>query len=157
MRSFNIMACIAVLFGLMGVSFSKDETKLVAVPGDGASLQASVSWVVLTRENADQEALAIQWEPVEFRADAASSNALQIGLKGQDFEGAKEIAFSAGDDRYSFNTLELNALLLAMELPVDVATDLELRLKSSISTSFTPLYSNTLPLAVTPYAAISYL
>ncbi|TYR33659.1 SusF/SusE family outer membrane protein [Sphingobacterium phlebotomi] len=157
MRTFNIMACIAVLFGLLGVSCSKDETKLVAVPGNGASLQASVSSVVLTRENADQEALAIQWEPADFGFNAAVSNALQIGLKGQNFEGAKEIAFSAGDDRYSFNTLELNALLLAMELPVDVATDLELRLKSSISTSFTPLYSNTLPLVVTPYAAISYL
>ncbi|PRD47101.1 SusE domain-containing protein [Sphingobacterium haloxyli] len=157
MRTFNIIACIAVLLGLLGVSCSKDETKLVAVPADGASLQASVSSVVLTKENADQEALTIQWESADFGFNAAIINALQIGLKGQDFEGAQEIAFSAGDDRYSFNTLELNALLLAMELPVDEVTDLELRLKSTISTSFTPLYSNTLSLAVTPYAAISYL
>ncbi|PRD56345.1 SusE domain-containing protein [Sphingobacterium gobiense] len=157
MKTLNIIACIAVLLSLLGVSCSKDETKLVAVPGEGGSLEASASSVVLTKENADQEALAIQWEPADFGFNAAITNTLQIGLKGQDFEGAKEIAFSAGDDSYKFSTLELNAILLAMELPVDVVTDLELRLKSTISTSFTPLYSNTLPLAVTPYAAISYL
>ncbi|RZF61905.1 SusE domain-containing protein [Sphingobacterium corticibacterium] len=157
MKTFNIIACLAVLLSLIGVSCSKDETKLVAVPGEGGSLQASGSSVVLTKENADQEALAIQWESADFGFKAAIINTLQIGLKGQNFEGAKEIAFSAGDNSYSFNILELNALLLAMELPVDVVTDLELRLKSTISTSFTPLYSNTLPLAVTPYAAISYL
>lgn len=157
MKTFNIITYFAILFALLGVSCSKDETRLVAVAGDGGTLQASISSVVLTKENADQEALAIQWKPADFGFKAAITNALQIGLKGRDFEGAKEVVFSAGDDHYSFNTLDLNALLLSMELPVDVVTDIELRLKSTISTSFAPLYSNVLPLAVTPYAAISYL
>lgn len=157
MKTFNIIACIAVFLGLLGVACSKDETKLVARPGDGGSLEASVSSVVLTKENAEQEALEIKWQSADFGFNAAISNVLQIGLKGQDFQGAREISFSAGDDSYHFTTLELNALLLSMDLPVDEATDLELRLKSSISTSFTPLYSNVLPLSATPYAAISFL
>lgn len=157
MKIFNIIACWTVLLGLLGVACSKDETKLVAVPGDGASLQASASSVVLAKENADEEALVLTWEAADFGFNAAISNTLQIGVKGSNFENAKEIAFSAGDANYHFTTLELNAILLAMELPVEEVTDLELRVKSSISTNFTPLFSNVLPLAVTPYAAISYL
>src|SRR5690606_2428914 len=128
-----------------------------AVPGDGASLQASASSVVLTKENADEEALVLEWEAADFGFNAAIINTLQIGVKGSNFENAKEIAFSAGDADYHFTTLELNAILLAMELPVEEVTDLELRVKSSISTNFTQLFSNVLPFAVTPYAAISYL
>ena len=157
MKIFNIIACWTVLLGLLGVGCSKDETKLVAVPGDGASLQASASSVVLTKENADEEALVLEWEAADFGFNAAIINTLQIGVKGSNFENAKEIAFSAGDADYHFTTLELNAILLAMELPVEEVTDLELRVKSSISTNFTQLFSNVLPLAVTPYAAISYL
>ncbi len=157
MKMFNIIACWTVLLGLLGVACSKDETKLVAVPGDGASLQASASSVVLAKENADEEALVLTWEAADFGFNAAIINTLQIGVKGSNFENAKEIAFSAGDANYHFTTLELNAILLAMELPVEEVTDLELRVKSSISTNFTQLFSNVLPLAVTPYAAISYL
>lgn len=157
MKTFNIIACWAILLGLLGVACNKDETKLVAVPGEGASLQASTSSVVLTKENADKEALALKWEAADFGFNAAITNALQIGVKGQNFEQVKEIVFSAGDAAHQFTTLELNAILLSMELPVEEVTDLELRVKSSISTNFTQLFSNVLPLAVTPYAAISYL
>ncbi|TYP97821.1 uncharacterized protein DUF5019 [Sphingobacterium allocomposti] len=156
MKTFNIIA-FALLFALLGGACSKDETKLIAVPKAGASLQASVSSIVLTKEHADETALVLQWKPADFGFQAAVTNILQVGVKGKNFEGAREVALTAGDSSYSFTTLELNTLLLAMELPVDEATDLELRLKSTISPTFTELYSNVLPLSATPYAAISFL
>lgn len=157
MKTFNIIAFVTMFLAFLGIACSKDETKLVAVPEAGASLQASASSIVLTKENAAEEALVVQWEPADFGFNAAVSNVLQLGVKGKNFEGAKEISLTAGDNNHRFTTLELNALLLSMELPVDEVTELDLRLKSTISTKFTPLFSNILPLSVTPYAAISFL
>lgn len=148
-----VVGLIALLLG----GCSKDETKLIARPGAPVALQASVTSVVLTKENADETAISFDWEPADFGYKAAITNTLQIGLKGQDFVGAKEVVLDAGSKRLDYTTLAFNALLLAMELPVEEVTNVEVRIKSSISPDVAPLFSNAVQLAVTPYASISYL
>ncbi|NQD70802.1 SusF/SusE family outer membrane protein, partial [Sphingobacterium shayense] len=71
--------------------------------------------------------------------------------------GAKEITLAAGTSEINYTTLELNGILLALELPVDIQSELEVRLKSTIAPAVAAQYSNVSALTATPYAAISYL
>ncbi|MFD1770225.1 SusE domain-containing protein [Sphingobacterium suaedae] len=157
MKRLSTMAWFAGLLLVVLTACNKDEIKLVATPNAAGVLQASESTVILTKENADAEAVQFQWDPADFGYPAALTNVLQFGIKGSAFEGAKEVTVTAGLQTRSYTTFELNSLLLSMGLPTEQASELEVRLKSSISEAVAPLYSNSIPLTVTPYASTSFV
>lgn len=150
----NIMAAVLIL--IIG-GCQKDETKLIASPVSAAVLNASESSVVLAKEQEDEQAISFHWTPADFGYSAAVTNVLQIAPKGVNFLGAKEVTLAAGASEINYTTLELNGVLLALELPVNTQSELEVRVKSTIAPAVAAQYSNVLALNATPYAAISYL
>lgn len=152
--SINIIAIILLCF-VSGCQ--KDEFKIVAKPEGGAKLEASETVLNLVKEQENELAISFQWTPADFGYAASITNVLQIGLKGTDFAGAKEVNLTAGALKINYTTLEFNNILLALELPVEEESELEVRVKSSISPTVDAQYSNVLSLTATPYAAISYV
>lgn len=141
-------------------SCEKDETQAkLAAPEDvqPAELSLSKNSVVLNKNVGDEEVLSIQFISADFGFPAAISNTLQFAVKGDNFETVKDVAISAGDNEASFTGYELNSHVLALNIPTEEATEIEVRLKSTVANSIEPVYSTIQTLSVTPYAAISYL
>ncbi|SKB26608.1 SusE outer membrane protein [Parapedobacter luteus] len=156
-RSYLSSLFFAAIGMLMITACDKDESRLVLQPGDGPALQASENTLVLEREHADEEAIRFSWTPADFGYAAAVTNTLQVARKGTNFEQPRERIVTAGENSAGFTTYDFNSLLLALELPVGEASEVEVRIRARINEAVEPLYSNVVQLTVTPYAAISYL
>lgn len=135
----------------------KSGTETIAIPGEAGTLTSSANVLILEKANQEKQATVFSFTPASFGYQAAVSNILQIGLKGTDFASAREVALAPKVTEQSYTVLELNALVLALNIPFDEASDLEVRIKSQISSSFDPIYSNVVALKVTPYPLISWV
>jgi len=136
----------------------KKEGQLVTVgTGTPAVLNTSVTSVVLTKPNLNNVAIAVTYTPADFGFDAAITNTVQIAKAGTSFAAPKEFILAAGTLTKSFTHLDLNSMLLSMNLAPDVAAGLEIRIKSTISTSIAAVYSNVKNLTATPFALVDKL
>ena len=106
---------------------------------------------VLVMENKDQAMETFTWTAPDFGFKAGVNYRVQIDYAGNNFADAKEIASTNGL-RSEINTGEVNDILLGMGLTPDEAADIEVRVVSSISNQFEPVYSNAITITVTPYA-----
>ncbi|MDO3642781.1 MAG: SusE domain-containing protein [Mucilaginibacter sp.] len=142
---------------LMLASCKKDEMKVVATSGKAGTLQASSNAIVLTKADLDKTAVTFNFTSADFGYKAAVSNTLQIDAKSDNFAAPKEFVIGAGKLSQSFTTVDFNALMLALHLPTGSASDVSVRLKSQLSASLAPVYSNTMSITVTPFALVSYV
>jgi hypothetical protein len=140
----------------MLASCKKDEVKVVATSGSVGALSASSSTIVLSKANLTGTAVTFNWGAADFGFKAATTSVLQIDKKGNSFAAPKEFNMGTGTLTQSFNTVDFNALLLAMSLPTGTASQVEVRIKSALN-SVTATYSNVLSLTVTPFALVSYV
>ena len=146
-------SCIALL---IVSSCKKDETKvtLMAQPVP-ATLTSTASALVLSKADADKSAVTFNFTTPDFGFTSAVTNTLQIGVKGTNFVGAKEASFDAGVLTKMYTVSDFNALLNAMKLPTGASSNIEVRLKSQITSSMVePVYSPVLTLSVNPYTLI---
>ncbi len=135
----------------------KDETITTVGTGTAAVLSSSAASVVLTKAGIENTAMTLSFTKPDFGFSAAVSNTLQIAKTGTNFVGAKEIVMDAGKTSKAFTGLELNSLLLSMNLPTGVASGVDVRIKSTISSKVNASYSNVVAINVTPFAIIEYL
>lgn len=138
-------------------SCKKDETKTVAVPGADGTLKSSVSTVVLDKTTLTANVVTFNVSEGSFGYNAAVSNVLQVALKGTNFATVKEALLDVRPTTKSFTGLELNNLLLSLGLPTTSNSDVEIRVKSTISASFTPIYSNVVTMSVRPFPLTSWV
>lgn len=146
-------SCIALL---IVTSCKKDETKvtLLAQPTP-ATLTSSATALVLSKADAEKPAVTFSFTMPDFGFTSAVTNTLQIGVKGTNFVGAKELSFDAGVLTKMYTVSDFNALLNAMKLPTGANSDIEVRLKSQITSSTVePVYSPVVTLSVNPYTLI---
>lgn len=142
---------------LVNWSCEKDEVRAIAGDGIGATVSASATTVDMSLENASQPAITFNWTPADFGYQAAISNTLQLGVKGDNFTTVKEVAMPAGAVSAAYTQQDFNVAVLGLNIPTGVATVIEARIKSSIGNEIAPVYSNVIDLTVTPYASTSYL
>lgn len=157
MKSFIIKT---VALGLMTVglwSCKKDENKLTATSGNGGTLTASATTVALDKSMLDKEVITLNWTAADFGYPAAITNTLQVAVKGDNFTTIKEFLLAGNTTTRAFNGLDLNTLLLSLNLPFTAGTDVEMRVKSSISNTFTPVYSNVVSLNATPFPLTAWV
>ena len=157
MKSFIIKT---VALGLMTVglwSCKKDETQLIATSGNGGTLTASATTVALDKSMLDAEVITLNWTAADFGYQAAISNTLQVAIKGDNFTTTKEFLLETNALTKTFNGLELNNLLLSLNLPFTAGTDIEMRVKSSISNAVTPVYSNVVGLNAKPFPLTAWV
>ena len=142
---------------LMLASCKKDENKAVATGGKPGALQASATTVVLDKTDLTSTAVTFNWTASDFGYKAAVTNVLQIDVTGDNFATPKEYPMGAKALVQAFTTMDFNALLLKLNLPTGVPSQVQARIKSSINATTTPVYSNVLGLTVTPFSLVSYV
>lgn len=145
------------IMSMMIWSCKKDEVRVTATDGKAAVLTASSNTLVLAKADAAKTAVTFTLTAPDYGYDAAVTSTLQLGVKGANFANAKEFGLDANTLTKSFTVLDFNALLLAMNLKTGLTSDVEARIKSSISPQVAPVYSNVTSLKVTPYALVSFI
>lgn len=138
-------------------SCKKDETKVVATSGTPGALKASASSVVVNRSMLNTEVISFNMSNANFGYQAAISNVLQIAPKGTNFAKPIETVFDANATTKAFNGLDFNNLLLSLKLSTTNNSDIEARIKSSISTATTPVYSNVLTISAKPFPLTAWI
>ncbi|WP_374459610.1 SusE domain-containing protein [Chryseobacterium taeanense] len=150
---FKFLVC--GLVAVMLFSCEKDEDQAIASLKSNANLSADKTSIVLTKPNATQNAIKYSWSNPDYGVNLAITNQLQFAVQGTNFATPKTIDLAAGTKQISYTVEELNAILLGLALTPDVASNVQIRLKSTLGTSVT--YSNIINLTATPYALISYM
>lgn len=159
MKSFILKS---ITLGLIAVglwSCKKDEAPVVATSGTGGSLKASVATVVLDKSLITTNVITFTMDAANFGYQAAITNTLQLSPKGENFSADKtrEFALDAKATSKSYNGLDFNNLLLALNLPTSSNSDVEIRVKSTISKNLEPVYSNVVGISARPFPLTSWI
>ena len=119
--------------------------------GQAPALTASTTNLVLAEENAASEAVTFTWNEADFGFDAAVTYALQIDTAGDNF--VKPYSVSLGNTlEKTYTVEELNNLLTKLKYTAEVAQDMPVRIRASVSDLVDPVYSNVTNVSVTPYS-----
>jgi hypothetical protein len=152
---FRQISLLIVFISLLAFNAcEKEETRIVASEGIAPVLSVSASTLVLDGANAEKDALSFSWSKADYNFDAAVSYSLQLDKKGNNFAAPKEFALEPGTLLKKFTVADLNNAVNLMGLPPGSASQLEARVKASLGTSVTPLYSAPTTVTVTPYLVI---
>lgn len=133
------------------LSCEKDEDQAILRVGTAPMLQASASNIVLTEEDAANDAVVLTWNEADFGYDAAVEYTLQIDTAGNNF--ATPYTVSMGSDlEKSWTVEELNTLLTKLKYTAEEANAVPIRIMASVSEMVNPVYSNPVTVTVTPYS-----
>lgn len=157
----NISKFVFLLFILTTLiwSCSKDENKIYFEGGTAPVLAASKTAIALSFANASNEAITFSWTNpnYQFTTGISSQNVsyvLEIDTTGANFTNPNKKALAISQDLSqtisvgTFNDYLLNQLVLVPAKP----HNLDIRIKSTLTNSSVPLFSNVLKYTVTPYA-----
>lgn len=159
MKSFIIKSIALGLIATGLWSCKKDEAPVVATSGNGGALKASVATVVLDKTMLTTNVITFTMDDADFGYQAAITNTLQLSPKGQNFapDKTKEITLDPKVRTKSYNGFDFNNLLLALNLPTTDNSDVEIRVKSSISKNLTAVYSNVVGISARPFPLTSWV
>ena len=121
-----------------------------------AKLTATESKIALLEARENNTAIVFNWSKPSYNFKGAFKYTLQFAKAGTNF--ASPINEGAGTDlSKSYTEKAFNSLMLALGLTPGVEGNVEVRLKSVLTDSVAPIYSNTYNLAVTPYNIEQFL
>lgn len=157
-RIFKLSA-FALLAALLIASCKKEENKVVYEGGTAPALTAaSTASVVLLKVNETNTINTFNWTNPNYSFNTGVSSqdviyTLQLDTAGANFTsphiGEKVISKSLST---TLTVKELNSLLLgSMLLQEEMPHNIEFRIKSTLTGSTVPLYSNVIKITVTPY------
>lgn len=133
-------------------SCEKEEEKAILNTNAVPSIQLSANTVVLTKDNADKDAVTLSWPKPDYGFSAAASYTILIDKKGGTFVAPVSIITNTALTK-TFKTSELNAILIKLGLVAGTAGDIDIRVVSNVgdNTSKTSFTSPTISLKATPY------
>jgi len=149
-----------LLFMAAFQSCKKDETQARLVSDDAvkaATLELDKTNLTLSKDNANDTVLRLSMIQPDFGFQAAVTNVLQFGLKGDNFKTVKEVVIPSGRSTVGFTGYELNSYLLALGVSTGTTSEFDVRIKSSINAKITVVYSALAGLKAIPFASTSYL
>ena len=121
-----------------------------------SKLTATESKIALIEARENNTAVIFNWTRPNYNFNGSFRNTLQFAKAGTNF--ASPINESAGTDiTKSYTEKAFNALMLSLGLPAGAEGNVEVRVRSVLSDSVAPLYSNTYNIAVTPYNIEQFL
>ena len=150
---------LSLLLSTLIWSCSKDENKIYFEGGTAPVLTANKTTIALSFANASNEAVAFSWTNpnYQFTTGISSQNVsyvLEIDTTGANFTNPNKKALAISQDLNisisvgTFNDYLLNQLVLVP----GKSHNLDIRIKSALTNSSVPQYSNVLKYTVTPYA-----
>lgn len=153
----NIIKFLFAAIAIMMVwSCEKDEDQAVLSLQSEPTLKASANALTLTSANAGNNAITFTITPAEYTPAVEITNVLQFAVAGTSFAKVKEAGLSNGTLTKTYTVLEFNALMLSLGLASGVASDVDVRLKTTVGKG-SPVYSSVQKISVNPYALISYI
>ncbi len=143
-------------------SCKKEENKIFFEGGTPPVLTSSTTGpMVLTAGNAGQQAIKFSWTNPDYKFNTGISSQdvqymLEVDMAGSNFGGGdkQEIAIPRDLD-VTYNVRDFNQIFARMNLQENVAHNLEFRIKSTLINNTVPLYSNVIPITVTPYLDVA--
>lgn len=153
----------SLLLAVTLVGCKKEENRITFEGGTNPVLTAnSVAPRVLLIANRDVLSLKLNWTNPDYRFTTGVSSQdvnylLQFDVEGANFASAKKFEKAIAKDlSISMTTGELNAALLSMDLPENVAAKLEVRVIATLINGSVPLATNVLKMTVTPYLDVVF-
>ena len=141
------------LFGFLLVLGSCDTKPiLVLQPQANTVVSATESAVVLEEANATNDALTLNWSDPDFGFTAAASYKILMDLSDGDFSNAQIIAVGS-DLSKVFTVEELNSKALALGIKPGVATDIAVKVQTTLSES-QQMMSEPITITVTAYSSL---
>lgn len=149
----NILkSCAIALLFIANISCENDDQTIASAKG-GPELLTPIdgSTYVLTPENAQNEATTLVWNHADYDVQTEVTYEVQTAISGTNFENIQIAGTTT--NRFMVLTVEqLNALALALGINPFEATDVDLRIKSSLgSNASLESYSNTIKITLTAY------
>jgi hypothetical protein len=144
---------------LMLPSCKKDGAIVTVDPSTttAATLTSSSTAPALVKANLKTTAVTFTTTAPKYSYNAAYTNTLQVAVKGTNFTSPKEVPFDVNVFTQSYTVQDFNNILLALNLPSGASAQVEVRVKSSLSTTAGIVYSNVVTITATPFALVSYL
>lgn len=153
---------VVLSFLLVIASCKKDENIIYYESGTAPVLTASTAGpIVLTQANANNTAIKFSWTNPDYRFTTGVSSqdvtyVLQIDKAGQNFSSPvkQEVAISK-DLEATYTVKMFNDIFTKMDLPENVAADVDFRIKASLAGGGLPLFSNSIRIRVTPFLDVA--
>ncbi len=129
-----------------GPTLNIGEGAVITSPADASAI------VLLEAQAADT--FRIKWTEADFGFSAAATYTVEVDRAGNDFANAVTVGSSTSLELVS-SVAKLNTVLfIALGLQGEVASDIEMRLKVTISSEVPEVYSAPISLSVTPYTIV---
>ena len=145
---------------LLMTSCKKNDTMVVTKGGTAGALTANATTLVLDKNKLNDTSSIVKFTFTKptYEFNAAVTNTLQIDVPGDNW-GSKMVQSTFANKVYSqgYSTNDFNSLLLKLGLPGGQASQVVVRVQSSLGGASTPIYTNTLNMTVTPYFLTSWL
>ena len=130
---------------------SKDDTDIVLNGTATTELTASVTDIVLLKENEANTALSLTWTEPDYGYSAIPTYKVYFDIAGNNFENA--VKKEAGSNlEYTLTNKELNTILQTLKIASNTETFIDIKVESIIGTSKIAATSNISSISVTGYA-----
>jgi hypothetical protein len=154
---FKSFLFLVVAVGLF--SCEKDENQVVFEGGIAPSLTASATTIPLTFVNKDMPAITFNWSNPNYKFSTGLSSQdvsylMEIDVAGANFTSANKQSITiASELSRTFTQDQFNNFLTnQLQLPVNVAKQIEIRITASLGNNIGTLVSNVLRFTATPFA-----
>jgi hypothetical protein len=144
---------------LLLASCKKNDPMVKTNGGTAGTLSANTTSPVLDKAKISDTSRIINFAFTKpsFGFSAASTNTLQIDAQGDNWASPTSVTLGTGVYSQSYSTGDFNAILLKMNLPSGVASQVQARIQYNLGGGSKPIYSNVLSLNVTPFNLKSWV
>ncbi|RYD90567.1 MAG: SusF/SusE family outer membrane protein [Sphingobacteriales bacterium] len=151
MKSYIIKSMMFGVIALMLWSCKKDETRIVVTENPKAPVVAATfDNLILQETNKGADVLMLEWDKSDYGYNASINYTIEIGKKDGSFTPLAD-ANMGNSLEHVFTVGELNSLINKLSIEAFEENELEIRIKSEIGGGVAPVYSNIIPVTVTPY------
>jgi hypothetical protein len=156
LTKFLAMSSVALL---MLSACKKNDAIVTSNGGKPGTLTPSTTTPVLdkTKLNDPTKVITFTFTAPNYGFTAAPSNTLQIDAAGDNWKNPQTATLGVNVLSQGYSTAEFNALLLKLNLPAGVASQVQARIVHTVSPQVTPIYSNVVNLTVTPFNLASWV
>lgn len=156
-KLFTQLTILSGLLLLMISACKKDETQAVLDVKSATALKVSVTNLDLITVEPEKIAVTFDFTKIDFGFNAAPSTILQIAVEGTNFATLKEVILEPKMLSKNFKTVDFNALMLSLGLPVSVDSKIQVRVKTQLNDKVGLSYSNIINMTVKPFVLSSFL
>jgi starch-binding outer membrane protein SusE/F len=158
MKYFSKIVLVSFLAAAVFTACKKDENKIYLEGGTAPVLTASSNTpMVLDKSQAANFAIRFNWTNPNYQFTTGISShdvtyTLQFDTAGANFTSpGKQESVIANELSSTLTVKDLNGFLSKMELKDGVQYNMQIRVKTTLAGGSVPLYSNVIPIKITPY------